>query len=315
MQQIVFLDRGNVPVTLRKPGFAHRWRDYPDTQPEELVERLSGASIAITDRVALPGWALERLPKLRLIAVAATGVDGVDLETCRGRGIAVCNVRDWALSVPEHVFALILALRRNLMGYHAAVRDGAWQRSQSYLLQLDPLPQSLAGTTLGIIGQGALGLAVGKLAEGFGMRVIFAERKGALVVRSGRVPFSEVLAQSDVLAILCPLTEESRGMVGAAELAALRKTALLINCGRGGIVDEAALASALKRGKLAGAGLDVLEQEPPRQKNPLLALQLPNLIVTPHVAWLSDQSLRHLGDQLIDNLEAFHAGTPRNIVT
>jgi glycerate dehydrogenase len=247
--------------------------------------------------------------------VAATGVDGIDLEACRRRGIAVSNVRDWAVSVPEHVFALILALRRNLIAYHEAIQGGAWQRSSGYLVQLEPVPQALSGATLGIIGHGALGRAVAGIAAGFGMKVLIAERKGAARARAGQVAFTEVLAQSDVLVVLCPLTPETRGMVGAGELALMSRHALLINCARGGIVDEAALAGALQRGELAGAGVDVLEQEPPRAGNPLLDLKQPNLIVTPHVAWVSEQSLRALADQLIGNIEAFQAGAPRNLVT
>ena len=314
MEKIVFLDRGALAVPLRPPSFPHQWQEYPDTAPDQLVARLKGASIAITDRVFLDEAALAQLPELRIIAVAATGVDGVDLAACRKLGIAVSNVRDWALSVPEHVFALILALRRNLFAYHAAVQDGAWQRSASYLVELEPMPQSLSGATLGLIGSGALGQRVAKLAQCFGMKVLVAERKGAAALGAGRVAFSEVLASSDVLVVLCPLTPETRGMIGAEELALLPRSALLINCARGGIVDEAALAGALRRGELAGAGIDVLEQEPPSAGSPLLELRQPNLIVTPHVAWVSEQSQRSLADQLIENLEAYQAGTPRNLV-
>jgi glycerate dehydrogenase len=302
-----------MPAELRAPGFEHEWCEYPDTAPELLVERLRGASIAVTDRVSLPREALEQLPDLKFIAVAATGVDGIDLEFCRSRGIAVSNVRAWAVSVPEHVFALILALRRNLLAYHEAVQSGAWQRSESYVLQLEPMPQALYGGTLGIIGHGSLGQAVAKLAAAFGMQVIIAEHKGVAAVRPGRVAFDEVLKRSDVLVILCPLTQQTRGMIGGEELALMHRNALLVNCARGGIVDEAALAAALKRGDIAGAGLDVLEHEPPRAGNPLLDLKQANLIVTPHAAWVSEQSLLALAEQLIGNIEAFVAGAPRNL--
>lgn len=314
MERIVILDRGALPETLRAPSFPHEWQEYPDTAPEQLVERLKGATIAVTDRVPLPAAALVQLPDLRFVAVAATGVDGIDLEACRKQGIAVSNVRDWAVSVPEHVFALILALRRNLIAYHEAIQGGAWQRSSGYIVQLEPVPQALFGTTLGIIGPGALGQAVAKIAECFGMKVLVAERKGAAEARAGRSAFAEVLAKSEVLVVLCPLTNESRGMIGAGELALMSRHALLINCARGGIVDEGALAGALQRGELAGAGLDVLEQEPPRAGSPLLDLSQPNLIITPHVAWVSEQSLAALADQLIGNIEAFHTGTPRNLM-
>ena len=315
MEKIVVLDRSAMPAHLRAPNFPHEWHEYPDTPPDLVVERLKGATIAVTDRVPLGSSALEQLPDLKFIAVAATGVDGIDLECCRRRGIPVSNLRDWAVCLPEHVFALILALRRNLIAYHEAIQGGAWQRSGSYTVQLEPMQQALYGGTLGIIGHGYLGQAVATLAEAFSMQVMVSERKGAAVVRPGRVAFTEVLEKSDVLVLLCPLTPETRGMIGAGELALMRPSALLINCARGGIVDEAALAGALKRGEIAGAGVDVLEQEPPREGNPLLDLKQPNLIVTPHVAWVSEQSLQTMAGQLIANLEAFVAGSPRNVLT
>lgn len=301
-------------MPLRAPGFAHHWRDYADTRPEEVVARLSGATIAVTDQVAITAEHLAALPELRLVAVAATGVNHIDLDACRRHGVSVMNVRDWAVSVPEHVFALILALRRNLIAYHEEVRSGAWQRSEGYLLQVEPTPRSVAGTTLGVIGVGWLGKAVSRVAEAFGMEVLWAERKGAQEVRAGRAPFEEVLGRSDVLVLLCPLTEESTGMIGAAELALMPDNAILINCGRGGLVDEAALAEALRSGAIAGAGLDVLTQEPPRDGSPLLDLKQSNLIVTPHVAWISDKALAELAEQVILNLEGFVLGHPRNLV-
>ncbi|HBA88363.1 MAG TPA: glycerate dehydrogenase [Geobacter sp.] len=315
MEKIVVLDRSAMPAHLRAPNFPHEWREYPDTPPESVVERLQGATMAVTDRVPLPASLLEQLPDLKFIAVAATGVDGIDLECCRRRNIPVSNLRDWAVCLPEHVFALILALRRNLIGYRDALQNGAWERSESYTVQLEPMQQALYGGTLGIIGHGFLGQSVAALGEAFSMQVMVADRKGAAVVRPGRVAFTEVLEKSDVLVVLCPLTDGTRGMIGGAELALMRRTALLVNCARGGIVDEAALAAALRRGDIAGAGVDVLEQEPPRDGSPLLDLKLPNLIVTPHVAWVSEQSLQVMAEQLIGNMEAFAAGAPRNLVT
>jgi glycerate dehydrogenase len=314
MHKIVFLDRGGLAVPLRAPCFSHHWQEYADTKPEEVAARLAGATIAVTDQVAITAEHLAELPELRLIVVAATGVNHVDLDACRHQGVAVMNVRDWAVSVPEHVFALTLALRRNLIAYHEEIQGGAWQRSEGYLVQVEPMPRSLSGATLGVIGVGWLGNAVSALGEAFGMEVLWAERKGALELREGRTPFQEVLSKSDVLVLLSPLTDESRGMIGAAELALMPRHAILINCGRGALVDEAALAEALKTGAIAGAGLDVLTQEPPREGSPLLDLKLPNLIVTPHVAWISDRSLATLAEQVILNLEGFVLGHPRNMV-
>jgi glycerate dehydrogenase len=226
----------------------------------------------------------------------------------------VCNVREWSVSVPEHVFALMLALRRQLPAYQQAVSAGRWQASPTYGFLLEPLPITLSGTSLGIIGYGALGQRVAAIAQAFGMETLIAEHKGATPLRSGRTSFETVLAQSEVLVILCPLTEQTRNLIGAAELARMKPDALLINCARGGIVDETALAGALRRGELGGAGVDVLVQEPPPEGNPLLDLKLPQLIVTPHMAFASVQSLEALAEQLIGNLEAFVQGQPRNVV-
>ncbi|MBJ6801982.1 D-2-hydroxyacid dehydrogenase [Geomonas propionica] len=314
MEKIVFLDRGGISVPLRTPSFTHEWQEYPDTRPDEVVARLADATIAITDQVAITAEHLAQLPKLRFIAVAATGVNHIDLDACRYQGVTVANARNWSVSVPEHVFSLILALRRNLIAYHEVIQGGAWQRSEGYLVQVEPMPRSLAGATLGIIGAGALGSAVAALGKAFGMEVLLAERKEATELRPERTAFEEVLAQSDVLVLLCPLTEESQGMIGAAELKLMPHHAILVNCGRGGLLDEAALAQALKDGVIAGAGLDVLTQEPPRDGSPLLDLKQPNLIVTPHVAWISDRSLATLAEQVIGNVEGFVLGHPRNLV-
>ena len=314
MERIVFLDSEGLPAKLRTPHFSHEWHEYPTSSPEVVVERLRDATIAIIDRVFLGEAELAQLPRLKLIAVAATGFDNVDIAACRRRGIAVANVRNWSRSVPEHVFALILALRRHLLSYHEAVQSGAWQRADNYTLLQEPMPLSLSGSTLGLIGYGGLGRAVAILAHAFGMQVLIAERKGAGTIRDGRTGFDVVLAESSVLVVLCPLTEATRGLIGSVELGRMPRHGLLINCARGGIVDEQALATALQRGDIAGAGVDVLSEEPPRSGNPLLTLKQPNLIVTPHVAWASVQSLQVLADQLIDNIEAFVAGTPRNLV-
>jgi len=314
MEKIVFLDRSALQAPLRKPCFEHLWEEYPTTASEQVAARLAGATIAVTDRVPLGEAELARLPQLRHIAVAATGVDGIDLAACRRRGISVSNVRDWAVSVPEHVFALMLALRRNLLAYHEAVQGGGWQKAEGYTLLLEPPLLALNGSTLGLIGHGGLGQGVAALAEAFGMEVLVAEHKGAREVRPGRVSFPEVLERSDVLVLLCPLNEQTAGLVGKAELALLPRHALLINCARGALIDEAALAAALVEGRIGGAGLDVLTDEPPAANNPLLKLKLSNLIITPHMAWVSEQSLKALAEQLITNLEAFASGVPRNLV-
>ncbi len=310
---IVFLDRDAFKVDFCPPGFPHHWINYPHTRPEQVIGRMREASIVITDGVPITAATIYAAPNLKLIAVAATGYNHIDLEACRDRGIVVCNIRDWSISVPEHVFALILLLRRHLAEYATAVRAGAWQLSASYALVLEPIPRALSGSTLGLIGYGALGRRVESIARGFEMDIMISERRGE-ELREGRVAFDDVIRESDVLVVMCPLTEETRGMIGADELASMKRDALLINCARGGIVAELALVDALQRGVIAGAGIDVLTDEPPVDGNVLLDIDLPNLIVTPHVAWVSQESQQILARQLIDNLEAFVAGTPNNLV-
>lgn len=306
MERIVFLDRNTLRADVRPPAFAHEWREYGATRPSEVVERLEEASIAIVNKVEIRDAQLAQLPALRLIAVAATGTDNIDLKSCRERGVAVSNVRGYATdTLPEHVFMLMLALRRNLKSYQRDLRAGLWQRAEGFALLTHPI-RDLHGSTLGIIGYGALGRAVEGLARGFRMHTLIAEHKDAGEhAREGRTPFAEVLSKSDIITLHTPLNDKTRHLIGAAELASMKRDALLINCARGGVVDEAALIEALRAGTIAGAGVDVLSREPPREGNALLELDLPNLIVTPHVAWASLAAMQTLADQLIDNIEEF----------
>jgi glycerate dehydrogenase len=314
MEHIVYLEADSVRAKLRRPDFPHTWTEYPRTAPEDLHERLAGATIAISNKSVLRGELLARLPRLRLIAQAATGTDNVDLAWCREHGLPVTNIRGYAAAaVPEHVFMLLLALRRQLLAYRADLAAGRWQRETTFCFFDHPI-SDLAGSTLGLVGSGSLGQGVARLAEAFGMRVLWSERKGVAQVRPGRVSFATLLAEADAISLHCPLNEATRGMVGEAELRAMKCGAVLINTARGGLVDEAALAQALREGWIAGAGFDVLSKEPPREGNPLLDLDLPNFIVTPHVAWASDGAMQALADQLIDNIEAFVRGEERNRV-
>lgn len=316
MERIVFLERNTLRAEIRPPAFAHEWREYGATRAAEVVERLDGASIAIVNKVEIRDAQLAQLPALRLIAIAATGTDNIDLKSCRERGIAVSNVRGYATgTLPEHVFMLMLALRRNLVSYQRDVRAGRWQRAEGFCLLTHPI-RDLHGSTLGLIGYGALGQAVERLARAFGMRTLVAEHKNAGEhAREGRTPFAEVLRASDIITLHTPLTNETRNLIGAAELALMRPEAVLINCARGGVVDEAALIEALRSGTIAGAGVDVLSREPPREGHALLELDLPNLLVTPHVAWASLQAMQALADQLIDNIEAFVRGEGKNLLS
>jgi len=315
LESIVFLERGTFTINFRTPCFPHSWTDYQFTPAHQIIERLRDATIAICNKLPLRAEVLAHLPSLRLIAVAATGVDNIDLEFCRSHNIAVCNGRNYATtSLPEHVLTLIFALRRNLIAYREDVIRGAWQHAKQFCL-LDHAINDVRGSTIGIVGYGALGKATENLARAVGMGVLVAERKGATVIRGGRTSFADVLRHSDVLSLHCPLTDATRNLISAAELKLMKPTAILINTARGALVDDAALVDALKDGTIGGAGIDVLRVEPPENSNVLLEEKLPNLVVTPHVAWASREATQALADQVIDNLEAFVRGEPRNLVT
>ena len=312
---IVFLDRNSLIADMRVPSFAHDWVDFEQTRPEDVVARLRQASIVITNKVKLPGELLAQTPGVKMIAVAATGTDNVDLAYCREHGIAVSNIRGYAVdTVPEHAFMMMLALRRNLIGWREDVRAGLWQQADQFCLFTRPV-NDLHGSTLGLVGYGSLGRGMQKLAEAFGMKVLVAEHKTAATPRQGYAPFDTVLREADVISLHTPLTAETRHMISTREFGLMKPGALLINTARGNLVDEAALLEALQSGRIGGAGFDVLAVEPPREGNPLLDLDLPNFILTPHVAWSSREAMQTLADQLIDNIEAFVAGAPRNLVS
>ncbi len=308
---IVFLDRATLGVPLRRPAFAHTYREYDRTTPEQVVERLRDAEIAIVNKVPLPAEILSQLPRLKLIAVAATGTNMIDKAWCAAHGITITNIQNYAVNtVPEHVLALIFALRRNLVAYAADVRRGKWAEIDQFCYFDHPI-RDVAGSTLGVIGFGALGQAVARRAVALGMRVLAASRSPF----PDRVDLPTLLRESDVVTLHCPLTPETHNLIGATELKAMKPGAILINTARGGLVDEAALVAALGDGTIAGAGIDVLTTEPPKDGNPLLDYGRPNLIVTPHVAWASQEAMTALAEQLIGNIEAFVAGAPRNVVS
>jgi glycerate dehydrogenase len=315
MEHVVFLERDSLDAQVRRPAFAHSWEEHGKLAAGEIVPRLQRATIAIVNKTPLRAEAIERLPALKLIAVAATGTDNIDLAACRQRGIVVSNIRDYAVhTVPEHAFALILALRRNLIAYREDVARGLWQKSEKFCLSSHPI-HDLHGTTLGIFGEGSLGQGVAGLARAFGMRVLFADHAPPKAAGIEFTPADKVLEEADVVSLHLPATPQTLNMIGASELAKMKRGALLINTARGGLVDENALADALRQGIIAGAGFDVLSVEPPALGNPLLAADIPNFILTPHVAWASREAMQSLADQLIDNVEAFARGSPRNVVS
>ena len=314
MEHIVFLDSNTLIADLRLPKFAHQWESYPATSPGEVASRLNDATIAITNKVALRREILDGLPKLGMIAVAATGTDHIDLACCKERGIVVSNIRNYSVhTVPEHVFMMLLALRRNLFAFHGDIRGGEWQKAKQFCLFTHPV-MDLYGSTLGIVGHGAIGRAVEGVARAFGMQVLVAEHKGVAGVRPGYTPFHEVLERSDAITLHLPLNDATRNMIGEAEFKRMKQSALLINTARGGLVEEKALRDALLSGRIAGAGFDVLSKEPPLEGNPLLEIDLPNFILTPHIAWSGRSAMQTLADQLIDNIESFVAGNPVNRV-
>ncbi len=317
MHRIVFLDRETIApqVRLRRPTFAHELVEHDSTRPEQVVPRLAGAAIAIVNKVRLSAEALAQLPDLRLVAVAATGTDCVDKPYCESHGIAVANIRGYAVNtVPEHTFALMLALRRNVIAYRDSVLAGRWQQSGQFCYFDHPI-HDLAGARLGIIGEGVLGQRVAEIGRAFGMVPLFAAHKGVSGLGPLYTPWPEVLETSDVITLHSPLTPQTRNMIAMPEFRAMKRRPLIINTARGGLVDESALVQALDEGLISGAGFDVTTAEPPPPDNPLMrAAHRHNVVLTPHVAWASDEAQQALADQLMDNIENFVAGRPTHLV-
>ncbi|MFQ5993547.1 MAG: 2-hydroxyacid dehydrogenase [Acidiferrobacterales bacterium] len=290
-----------------------KWRSFDYTAKADVDERIRGATVVISNKAVLDAASIRAAPQLRFVCIAATGTNNVDLQVAKKLGIPVSNVRRYATpAVSQHTMALILALSTRLIDYHEAVRAGRWQQAMQFCL-LDYPIHELDGRTLGIVGYGELGQGVAGLARAFGMKVLIAQRPGG-PAQADRVPLNDLLPQVDVLSLHCPLTAETKGLIGERELKLMKPDAILINTARGGIVDEAALASALHAGIIGGAGIDVLTVEPPASGNPLLADDIPNLIVTPHSAWASRETRQRLVDEVAANIRAFLDGNPRNLV-
>lgn len=282
-------------------------------EPQQVLERIRDAGVVISNKVVLNREVMQQCPSLRLICVSATGTNNIDLEAAQELGIAVTNVRAYGTpSVVQHVFALMIALSNRLLDYVAAVGRGDWSRSDQFCLLDYPITE-LGGKTLGIVGFGELGQAVARMAEAFGMQVLVAGRDDD-DRREGRIPLHELLRQVDIVSLHCPLTDTNRNMIGEYELSLMQPHALLINTARGGLVDEQALATALRQGVIAGAALDVLSQEPPSVDHVLLKEHFPNLIITPHIAWASRESRQRMVEQLADNITAFLRGEMKNRV-
>ena len=312
--KIVTLDGETLPVQPEKPSWCRDWQFRSKTADNEIVQALQGATIAITNKVPLRADSLAQLPALRYICVAATGYDCIDLDACRERGIVVSNVPGYSTqSVSEGVIGALFALRRQLVDYvnHTPAQ---WPDSPHFCLHRRPV-QDIAGSTLGIVGKGDIGKAVGQLASALGMNVLFAERKGSTTLREGYVSFDDVLTNSDVISLHCPLSEQTRQLIDRQALSKMKPQALLINTARGGLINEADLATALREGSIGGAALDVLSSEPPSRDNPLLQADLSNLLLTPHIAWASQSGVHNLLNGIAANLAAFARHAPVNVVS
>lgn len=282
---------------------------YPYSDDAEVRARIEGCEIAIVNKAHVSADAIAAADRLRLIALSATGTDNVDTAAAKARRVAVANTRGYCTAaVVQHVFALVLSLTQNVIPYDRLSRS-RWASSRSFALFDHPI-RELAGRTLGVIGYGALGRSVADVGRCFGMRVLVSARPKAQPdeISGDRLPFPAVLAEADVLSLHCPLNDETYHMIGAAELALMKPDAILINTARGALVDGAALAHALKARRLGGAGIDVLPVEPPADDEPLLAEDIPNLIVTPHIAWAALEARQRAIDQVAENVAAFLEG-------
>ena len=285
------------------------WTVYGNCPASEVVERIGDAEIVMTNKTVVDAATLSQAPNLKLITLPATGTNVVDLVAASEQGVVVCNAVNYGTaSVVQHVWALILALTTNLQSYSRGVMDGSWGESEMFCLLQYPV-RELEGKTLGIVGAGDLGRGVAKIAQAFGMQVIFA----ALPERNHlddlpRLALHELLPRVDILSLHCPLTPQTKGLISSAELALMKTSALLINTARGPLIDEPALKQDLVKGEIAGAGLDVLSAEPPVGGNLLIDNAVPNLIITPHSAWIAAESRQRLMGQMVENISAFLEG-------
>ncbi|WP_268799629.1 2-hydroxyacid dehydrogenase [Pseudomonas huanghezhanensis] len=287
---------------------------HASTTPDQVAERLHGAHVAISNKIMIDAAALAANPQLKLILITATGVNNVDLDAARKHGVVVSNCQGYGTpSVAQHTLMLLLAMATRVLDYQAAIHKGMWQQSKQFCLLDFPIVE-LEGKTLGLLGHGELGGAVAKLAEAFGMRVLSGQIPGR-PARPDRVPLHELLPQVDALTLHCPLNEHTRDMIGAHELSLFKPHAFIVNTARGGLINEQALADALRNGQLSGAATDVLTVEPPVNGNPLLSGDIPRLIITPHSAWGSQEARQRIVAQVNENALGFYAGAPIRVVS
>jgi glycerate dehydrogenase len=306
------LDLGDLDLSALEQCFAEL-QLYPQSSKAEAIERLQGAQVAISNKVPLDAEVFAACPDLRLVLVAATGTNPFDLAAARAHGVVVSNCQGYGTaSVAQHTLMLLLALATRLPDYQQDVRAGRWQRSSQFCLLDHPIIE-LHGKTLGLLGHGELGSAVARLAEAFGMRVLLGQLPGR-PPRADRLPLDELLPQVDALTLHCPLNRDTLNLIGARELSLMKATAFVINTARGGLINEQALADTLRAGHLGGAATDVLTQEPPQDDNPLLAADIPRLIITPHSAWGSREARQRIVAQISENALAFFNGAAIRVV-
>jgi len=307
------LDLGDLDLSSLNACFADL-QLYPHSTQAQTIERLQGVQVAISNKVPLNAEVFAACPELKLVLVAATGTNPIDLAAARVHGVSVSNCQGYGTpSVAQHTLMLLLALATRLPDYQQDVRAGRWQQAQQFCLLDYPIVE-LHGKTLGLLGHGELGGAVAKLAEAFGMRVLLGQLPGR-PARADRLPLDELLPQVDALTLHCPLNSDTLNMIDARELSLMKPTAFLINTARGGLINEQALADALRASHLGGAATDVLTQEPPKDGNPLLAADIPRLIITPHSAWGSREARQRIVGQLSENAQTFFSGTPMRVVS
>ncbi len=318
MDKIVFLDRSTMGpnVDLLKDQLDAEWTFYDQTHNSQIIDRLNGATIAIINKCPISKATLDALPDLKLICVAATGYDCVDVAACKERGVIVSNVVGYAkTTVPEHTFALIFALRRSLFGYREDVLNGEWQRAKQFCFHAHPI-KDLRGSRLALFGSGAIGNAVAHIGRSLGMDVVFAARKGQAELRNNQIPFDQALRTADIISLHVPLNETTYHMISRLEFDQMEGSPILVNASRGGLIDETALILALDEKKVSAVGLDVLENEPPSPEDPILKIaHRPNVIVTPHVAWAASSAINTVWDETCKNICAYQSDVPRNVVT
>ncbi|NOU52620.1 D-2-hydroxyacid dehydrogenase [Pseudoalteromonas sp. JBTF-M23] len=288
--------------------------EYGNTLPSQIVERCQHADVVITNKVVLDANVLGQLPNLKLICVAATGTNNIDLNEAKKQGITVTNVAGYSTpSVVQHTFTLLGNLLGNVHHYVNDCAQGMWQQSDMFC-RLDHSITEIAGKQFVIVGYGTLGQAVANVARAFGANVIIAEHRHSKTIRQGRTPFEDALKQADIVSIHCPLNEKTTDLFEKSALSLLKPSAVLINTARGGIVNEHALVNALENAHIAGAAVDVLSFEPAQNDNPLLTYKGDNLLLTPHIAWASKESITRLVENIAQNIESFYKGRTSNIV-